>query len=235
MKVNQIIARAGLALLAVSFVASFGHVRTSVAEHGQTGVMAVLIALMPEISVALTMLKIRYGGMSKGQFTWTALVGISALAFTVWGNLAQAEPTLPGYVVAAWPAWTALGALGMVEMDSIRKTVDETGIPASPDSRPIEIPAGTTTEIPVSSESKTTPVPTWTHLQIPTETAIETAVRRAQTTRAEMIERLRHELPEHPERTTDDWAGAYGISRSTMGSYLKAARELRPVKQEATR
>jgi hypothetical protein len=193
--------------LAVSFVASFGHVRTTVDGHGQHGAMAVLIALMPEISVALAMLKMRYGGMSRAGAAWTVLVGTAALAFTVWGNLEQAEPTLAGYIVAAWPAWTALGALGMVEMDSIRKHRDETGRTAE-----------TTTEIPASAPSETT------------GTSVEISVRPVsgqdgETSRDEKISMLRDALPAHPDRTTDQWAAHFGWARSTTGALLKEARK----------
>lgn len=103
---------AAVLLGVVAFVGSFEHVSKTVAHHGQRGWLAVVIALMPELSVVLAVLKLRRDGV--GQL-WPWLAGGSAVAFTVAANLAQAESSLWGVVVAGWPAWSAVSAAALIE------------------------------------------------------------------------------------------------------------------------
>jgi hypothetical protein len=103
------------ALAAVAFAGSFEHTRSTIVEHGQTGWIATATALMPEASVLLGVLRIRRGGRP-AQVRWAWLVLVASAAFTIAANLAQAEPSLWGYVVAGWPAWAAIGAAGFIEM-----------------------------------------------------------------------------------------------------------------------
>lgn len=103
------------ALAAVAFAGSFDHTRATVLEHGQTGWIATATALMPEASVLLSVLRIRRGGTTP-QLRWAWLVLVASAGFTILANLAQAEPSVWGYVVAGWPAWAAIGAAGFIEM-----------------------------------------------------------------------------------------------------------------------
>lgn len=107
---------AAVALAVVAFAGSFDHVRTVVAAHGQPGWLSWVIAAMPEVSVALSVLKVRRSRSTGEATAWAWVVGGSAAAFTVAANLATAEPSPWGYVVAAWPAWASISAAGLIEL-----------------------------------------------------------------------------------------------------------------------
>lgn len=102
-------------LTCVAFAVSFAHTRATIVDHGGYGLGATATALMPEAMVLLSVLWIRRGGRDP-RVRWAWFVLTTAVAFTLWGNLAQAEASLGGYVVAGWPAWAAIGAAGFVEL-----------------------------------------------------------------------------------------------------------------------
>jgi len=110
------LAVAAVALAAVAFAGSFDHVQATVNAHGQRGWLSYAIASMPEVSVALAVLKVRRARGTGEATGWAWLVGVSAAAFTVSANLATAEHSAWGYVVAAWPAWASIGAFGLIEV-----------------------------------------------------------------------------------------------------------------------
>ena len=106
------LALAALGLAGVAFAGSLTHVQATVAAHGQDGWLSWAIALMPEVMVGLSILKVR----RRTGDLWAWLVGVSAVGFTVAANLAQAEFSVWGWVAAGWPAWAAVAAAGMIEL-----------------------------------------------------------------------------------------------------------------------
>lgn len=100
-------------LTGVAFAGSFVHVQRTVEGHGQAGWLSWAIAAMPELSVLLAVLRVRRDGARQ---VWPWIVGGTAATFTLSANLAQAEPSVWGWVVAGWPAWAALGAAALVEI-----------------------------------------------------------------------------------------------------------------------
>lgn len=109
---NDPLATGAVLLAAVAFAGSFTHVQATVAEHGQEGWLSWAIALMPEVMVWLAVLRIRVA--HRDPWSWVTLV--SAGGFTVAANLAQAEPSAWGWLVAGWPAWAAISSAGMLKM-----------------------------------------------------------------------------------------------------------------------
>lgn len=122
MKTRDPFALAAVFLAAVAFAGSFDHTLATVRDHGQDGWVAVATALMPEVSVALSVLRIRKGGRT-AQLRWAWLVLVSSALFTLWANLEQAQPTVGGLIVGGWPAWAAIGAAGFIEMSGAPKAV----------------------------------------------------------------------------------------------------------------
>lgn len=116
MKGRDPLAVAAVLLACVAFAGSFDHVRSVVDSHGQTGWLAWAIAAMPEVSVALAVMKVRRARTTGEATGWAWLVGTSAAAFTVSANLATAQANPWGYVAAAWPAWASIGAFGLIEV-----------------------------------------------------------------------------------------------------------------------
>lgn len=109
------------ALAAVAFAGSFDHTHQTVVDFGQGGWVAVATALAPEISVGLSVLRIRRGGLSL-QVRWAWVVLVTNAAFTLWGNLEQAKgvdimpETAGALIVGGWLAWSAIGAAGFIEI-----------------------------------------------------------------------------------------------------------------------
>lgn len=143
------LAVAAVLLAVTAFAGSFDHVRTVVADHGQTGWLSWAIAAMPEVSVMLAVLKVRRARSTGEPVAWAWVVGGSAAAFTLAANIATAEPSPWGVVVAAWPAWASISAAGLLEVrpagDRTRPvmtadTGQEAVTPAEP--RPVKRPAG---------------------------------------------------------------------------------------------
>lgn len=144
---------AAVGLACVAFAGSFDHTLATVQDHGQAGWVAVATALMPEVSVALSVLRIRKGGR-RAQVQWAWLVLVSSALFTVWANLEQAQPTVGGMIVGGWPAWAAIGAAGFIEMSQDKaRPVRARQTPAQPAAAPSQDKA------PVSSPQRLTSVP----------------------------------------------------------------------------
>ena len=95
-----------VALVIVTFATSYTHVRETVEAHGQHGWATYAIAAMPELSVLLATRKLLRG--DRGRWVWANLV--TAGAFTLTANLGLGHwPEM-----AAWPAWSAVAALGLL-------------------------------------------------------------------------------------------------------------------------
>ena len=117
----------------LAFAGSFTHVRATVAEHGQGGWISWAIAAMPEITVALCVVKVRRG---QGDVAvWS--IGASAVAFTLAANLAQAEPSIWGLVAAGWPAWAALTSVRLIDLSPVR--VQTVNRPVAPPAEPATV------------------------------------------------------------------------------------------------
>lgn len=218
---EKIIAWSALTLFVISVGMSLSNVTQTVIDQGVRGNGAWVTALLPEISLALCVLKLRYGGMSRFYLAVVVVVAVSAFAFTAWGNLEQAEPNVSSWIVHGYPAWTALGAMLMVKMKTLRKDVVQVETEMDVPSQQPETQVETASAIPPGRPETTI------------EISAEPAPRRVRTARVEMIETLRHELADHPDWTVDQWSAHHGVARSTMAAYLKDARKPHAVKREA--
>jgi hypothetical protein len=94
-------------LMAAAFAGSYTHVVHAVSDWGQEGWMSYAIAAMPEVTVIIGMRKVLTGTMT--SIMWVFLV--SAGLFTLAGNLNSSQHSIGGVIAAAWPAWSAVGAL----------------------------------------------------------------------------------------------------------------------------
>ncbi len=95
-----------LAVLAVAFVAataSYDHQRALAALAGEDWRAWLLPVSVDGLIVAasMSMLVRRRAGMSAGALAWTSL--LAGIGAGLAANLAAAEPTIVGRVVAAWP------------------------------------------------------------------------------------------------------------------------------------
>jgi hypothetical protein len=96
-----------VALLAlIAGTVSYLHMHTLVARHGQPGWVAALTPLSVDgmiVVASTTLLAESRSGRSGGALPWTLLVAGSIASLAA--NVAVAEPTLIGRVIAAWPSF----------------------------------------------------------------------------------------------------------------------------------
>jgi Protein of unknown function (DUF2637) len=96
-----------VALLAlIAGTVSYLHMHVLVALHGQPGWVAALTPLSVDgmiVAASTTLLAESRSGRSGGALPWTLLVAGSIASLAA--NVAVAEPTLIGRVIAAWPSF----------------------------------------------------------------------------------------------------------------------------------
>ncbi|GIH98187.1 DUF2637 domain-containing protein [Planobispora takensis] len=112
----------GVALLAmIAAVVSFRHMHELCLRHGEDHLAAVLIPLAVDGTIVVASMSIllanRYGSRS-GALAWMLLV-VGSLA-SLGANVAVAEPTLIGRIIAAWPSAALIGSYELL-MAQIRR------------------------------------------------------------------------------------------------------------------
>lgn len=223
---NDLLTRATLGLSACATVTSLPHTFTYCAERGQlAGPLALLTAALPEVSVSLSVLRLRTdaGRLSKA---WAALYLVTSVAFTVRANLGDVV-TLGGWdraLVAVWPVWATIGAAGL--LDTGRAVLPaETSAEALPDAEPAGTPAEpqTTAETPAEDSADDAPpdIPRQRR-QAPARTP---AGGPPGTSREERAAWLRAEMPAHPDRSAEEWAEILGCSPRTYWRVIEHMRE----------
>ncbi|MEV4170235.1 DUF2637 domain-containing protein [Nonomuraea sp. NPDC049709] len=112
---------AGVLLVAlVAAVVSFRHMHELSLRHGEDSLAAALIPLSVDgtiVAASMSLLVASRRGEKGGFLPWTMLV-IGSLA-SLSANVAVAEPTLVGRVIAAWPSFALIGAYEML-MSQVR-------------------------------------------------------------------------------------------------------------------
>ncbi|MFI7702847.1 DUF2637 domain-containing protein [Nonomuraea sp. NPDC049480] len=117
---------AGVTLLAViAAVVSFRHMHELCLRHGEDHLAAVLIPLAVDGTIVVASMSIllanRYGSRG-GLLAWTLLV-VGSLA-SLGANIAVAEPSLIGRIIAAWPSAALIGSYELL-MSQIRRASAE--------------------------------------------------------------------------------------------------------------
>ncbi|MEO3797845.1 DUF2637 domain-containing protein [Nonomuraea sp. B10E15] len=112
----------GVALLAViAAVVSFRHMHELCLRHGEDHLAAVLIPLAVDGTIVVASMSIllanRYGSRG-GMLAWTLLV-VGSLA-SLGANIAIAEPSLIGRIIAAWPSAALIGSYELL-MSQVRR------------------------------------------------------------------------------------------------------------------
>lgn len=119
-----------VALLAlIAATVSYLHMHLLVELHGQPGWVAALTPFSVDgmiVAASTTLLADSRSGGRGGFLPWALLVVGSIASLTA--NVAVAEPTATGRIIAAWPSFALIGAYEML-MRQVRST--STGIPRS--------------------------------------------------------------------------------------------------------
>ncbi|MBB5775752.1 DUF2637 domain-containing protein [Nonomuraea jabiensis] len=112
----------GVLLLAtIAAVVSFRHMHELCLRHGEDHVAAVLIPLAVDGTIVVASMSILLGnryGSRGGLLAWTMLL-IGSLA-SLGANIAVADPSLIGRIIAAWPSAALIGSYELL-MSQIRQ------------------------------------------------------------------------------------------------------------------
>jgi hypothetical protein len=117
-------------LALIAGTVSYLHMHLLVELHGQPGWLAALTPLSVDgmiVAASTTLLADSRCGCRGGPLSWL-LLGVGSIA-SLAANIAVAEPTMTGRVIAAWPSFALIGSYELL-MRQIR-----TGAAAAPPSR----------------------------------------------------------------------------------------------------
>src|SRR5919199_309025 len=204
--VDAVVRRAAVGLAAVAFAGSYLHVATFAAAKGQHLVLALVIAAMPEVSVAVCILRLR-SGCTLWQGVWAGVVLASSVAFTVRANLGVTIPSDPAAImVAVWPAWAAIGAAGLVEM---RRHEPAPPLAPPPPTAPPAPP-------PPAPAKPATPAAS-------ADSELDATFPAGRGREAEQVAWFRTALQSFPSRTDKRWADLTGLSERTVQRRIDAA------------
>ncbi|WP_431897618.1 DUF2637 domain-containing protein [Nonomuraea sp. bgisy101] len=121
-------------LAIIAGAGSFTHIRDTAADHGQTGWMSWAVAVCIDLTCVMAARERQRdkttGRVRRGRITWPVLVLSGGIVLSLAANLAQAEPTVWGWITAATPAAAFLIAVSMLERRMI----------ASPEPSPLAVP-----------------------------------------------------------------------------------------------
>ncbi|MFI5527069.1 DUF2637 domain-containing protein [Kitasatospora sp. NPDC051853] len=117
-----------------AFAVSFTHVVQTATAAGQTGWVAYAIAVSVELMALGSVSEIRRRNRHRQPARWPRGVLVLGVAMSLAANLAVAQSTPWGYVMAAWPSLAFLAAAGIIESrPSARPTTPAPPRPAQPD------------------------------------------------------------------------------------------------------
>ena len=165
-------------LAAIAAAGSFTHIRDTAIEHGQTGWMAWAIAVCIDLTCVMAATerqRDKRTGRPTARLSWPTTVLIGGVLLSLAANLAQADPSVWGWITAGTPAGAFLVAVSMLER---RKT--DPGTAADPKARfataagasPVPASFGNPSPSPSSaSASSSSPWVVWEHPTATPETA----------------------------------------------------------------
>jgi hypothetical protein len=116
-RLSQLVADVGpLTVIAgIAGAASFTHIHDTAAEHGQAGWMAWAIAVCIDLLAVMAAREIQRDMRAGRRCTWPILVLAIGATLSLAANLAQADASPWGRIVAGTPAGAFLVAISMVE------------------------------------------------------------------------------------------------------------------------
>ncbi|MFF4242304.1 DUF2637 domain-containing protein [Actinomadura geliboluensis] len=162
-------------LAGIAAAGSFTHIRDTATEHGQRGWMAWAIAVCIDLTCVMAAgerQRDKRTGRDTGRLSWPTVVLVGGVLLSLAANLAQADPTVWGWITAGTPAGAFLVAVSMLERrkagpraaarSSSRPGVDVSLVPdsfgrPSPSAAPSPSPSGS----PDSSDASSSPSSPW--------------------------------------------------------------------------
>ncbi|MFG2071251.1 DUF2637 domain-containing protein [Nonomuraea maritima] len=108
-----------LVLAVIAGAGSFSHIRETASQHGQSGWMSWAIAICIDLTCVMAARERqrdkKAGRTRRGPVSWPVLVLTGGIVLSLAANLAQATPTVWGWITAAVPAGAFLVAVSMLE------------------------------------------------------------------------------------------------------------------------
>ncbi|MEV6038463.1 DUF2637 domain-containing protein [Nonomuraea sp. NPDC052116] len=124
-----------LVLAAIAGAGSFTHIRDTASQHGQTGWMSWAVAVCIDLTCVMAARERqrdkKAGKARPARLTWPVLVLTGGIVLSLAANLAQADPTVWGWITAATPAAAFLIAVSMLERRATRPESSTTPAPSS--------------------------------------------------------------------------------------------------------
>ncbi len=110
-------------LAAIAGAGSFTHIRDTAAQHGQTGPMSWAVAVCIDLTCVMAARERQRDkklGIPARRLSWPTVVLAGGVLLSLAANLAQAQPTAWGRIVAAVPPGAFLVAVSMIERRAAR-------------------------------------------------------------------------------------------------------------------
>lgn len=105
-------------LAGIAAAGSFTHIRDTATEHGQRGWMAWAIAVCIDLTCVMAAgerQRDKNTGRATGRLSWPTVVLVGGILLSLAANLAQADPSVWGWITAGTPAGAFLVAVSMLE------------------------------------------------------------------------------------------------------------------------
>ncbi|TMR34016.1 DUF2637 domain-containing protein [Actinomadura geliboluensis] len=105
-------------LAGIAAAGSFTHIRDTATEHGQRGWMAWAIAVCIDLTCVMAAgerQRDKSTGRDTGRLSWPTVVLVGGILLSLAANLAQADPSVWGWITAGTPAGAFLVAVSMLE------------------------------------------------------------------------------------------------------------------------
>ncbi|MFG2021081.1 DUF2637 domain-containing protein [Actinomadura geliboluensis] len=213
-------------LAGIAAAGSFTHIRDTATEHGQTGWMAWAIAVCIDLTCVMAAgerQRDKSTGRDTGRLSWPTVVLVGGILLSLAANLAQADPSVWGWITAGTPAGAFLVAVSMLERRKAgpgsaarpSPVPDSFGRP-SPSSTPTPSSAGSS--VPSSSAS---PWVVWED-ERPTVTAAVPAVKHHTTERGEDEQDGQTSIPIPAERSASTPSASSSAASPSSGSSAPA-------------
>jgi Protein of unknown function (DUF2637) len=121
-KLSKVTEPAPVVVLAlIAFAGSFGHIHQTAVDHGQTGWMAVAVAICIDllcVCAARERQRDKRAGRNSG---WPTAVLVGGVALSMAANIEQADPSIWGWVVAGTPCGAFATAMLLLERRGAQK------------------------------------------------------------------------------------------------------------------
>ena len=111
-------------LAVIAGAGSFTHIRDTAAQHGQGGPMAWAVAVCVDLTCVMAARerqRDKQQGIVARRLSWPTAVLAGGVLLSLAANLAQAQPTTWGRIVAAVPPAAFLVAVSMIERRAARR------------------------------------------------------------------------------------------------------------------